>query len=79
MRGSKGLFGLALMGFLLRLNVLENYVGTWERPSTSMIESKYSIMGSSLEILKRPLQTLLVHIFTISKLISLLGLWEGYV
>jgi hypothetical protein len=34
MRGSRGLFGLALMGFLLKSNVLENYVGTWERLST---------------------------------------------
>jgi len=34
MRSSKGLFGLALMGFLFKLNVLENYVGTWERLST---------------------------------------------
>ncbi len=34
MRGSRGLFGLALMGFLFKLNVLENYVGKWERPNT---------------------------------------------
>jgi hypothetical protein len=34
MRGLKGLFGLALMGFLLKLNMLENYVGTWERLNT---------------------------------------------
>jgi hypothetical protein len=34
MRGSRGLFGLALMGFLFKLNVLENYVRTWERLST---------------------------------------------
>ncbi len=33
-RGSRGLFGLTLMGFLLQLKVLENYVGKWERPST---------------------------------------------
>jgi hypothetical protein len=34
MRGSRGLFGLALMGFLLKLNVLEIYVGKWEKSST---------------------------------------------
>jgi len=34
MRGSMGLFQLALMGFLLKLNVFENYVGIWERLST---------------------------------------------
>jgi hypothetical protein len=34
MKGSRGLFGLALVGFLLKLNVLENYVGTWERLNT---------------------------------------------
>jgi len=34
MKSSKGLFGLALMGFLFKLKVLENYVGTWERLST---------------------------------------------
>jgi hypothetical protein len=33
MKGSKGLFGLALVGFLFKLNVLENYVRTWERMS----------------------------------------------
>jgi len=35
MRGSRGLFGLALVGFLLKLNVLE-IVGdeAWERLST---------------------------------------------
>jgi hypothetical protein len=71
MRGLRGLFG-SLMGFLLKLNVLENYVGTWERLSTWMFENKLFVMGSSWEILKRPLQTLFVHIFTISKPISLL-------
>jgi hypothetical protein len=34
MKGSRGLFGLALMEFLLKLNMLENFVGTWERLST---------------------------------------------
>jgi hypothetical protein len=34
MTGLKGLFGLALMGFLLKLNMLENYVGRWERLNT---------------------------------------------
>jgi hypothetical protein len=33
MKGLKGLFGLALMGLLLKLNMLENYVGRWERLS----------------------------------------------
>jgi len=66
------------MGFLLKLNVLENYVGTWETLSTLMFENKFYV-GSSLEILKRPLQTLLVHIFTISEQIFILGFWEDYV
>jgi hypothetical protein len=30
MKALKGLFGLALMGLLLKLNMLENYVGKWE-------------------------------------------------
>jgi hypothetical protein len=34
MRGSRGLFGMALMGFLRKLNVLEIIVGTWERLNT---------------------------------------------
>jgi hypothetical protein len=34
MRGSKGLIGLAFDKILLKLNVLENYVGTWERLNT---------------------------------------------
>jgi hypothetical protein len=34
MKYSRGLFGLALVGFLFKLNVLENYVKTWERLST---------------------------------------------
>jgi len=35
MRSSKGLFGLALVGFLLKLNVLEIIgKGAWERLST---------------------------------------------
>jgi hypothetical protein len=34
MIGSKGLFGLTLMGFLFKLNVLENYVKTWEIMNT---------------------------------------------
>jgi hypothetical protein len=67
-----------LMGFLLKLNVLENYVGTWETLSTLMFENKFYVVGSSWEILKRPLQTLLVHIFTISKQIFLLGFLEDY-
>jgi hypothetical protein len=34
-RNSKGLFGLALVGFLLKLNVLEIIgKGAWERLST---------------------------------------------
>jgi hypothetical protein len=36
-------------------------------------------MGSSWENLKRTLQILLVHIFTITEPISLLGLWVDYV
>jgi hypothetical protein len=44
-----------------------------------MFENKLFVVGSFWEILKRPLQTLLVHIFTISKPIFLLGFWEGYV
>jgi len=67
------------MGFLLKLNMLENYVGRWKRLSICMFENKLFVMGSFWEILKRPLQTLLVHIFTISKPIFLLGFWEGYV
>jgi hypothetical protein len=31
MSSSRGLFGLALVGFLFKLNLLENYVGTWEK------------------------------------------------
>jgi hypothetical protein len=34
MRGTRGLFGLALLVFLFKLNLLENYVGTWERLNT---------------------------------------------
>jgi hypothetical protein len=34
MKGSRGLFGLALVEFLLKLIVLENFVETWERLST---------------------------------------------
>ncbi len=34
MRGSRELFGLALMGFLFKLNIFENYVGKWERLNT---------------------------------------------
>jgi hypothetical protein len=35
MKGSKGLFGLALMEFLLKLNMLELIKkGAWERLST---------------------------------------------
>jgi hypothetical protein len=35
MKGSKGLFGLALMGFLFKLNMLEIIKkGAWERLST---------------------------------------------
>jgi hypothetical protein len=30
-RGSKELFGLAFVGILLKLNMLENSIGTWER------------------------------------------------
>jgi hypothetical protein len=38
MRGSRGLFGLALMGFLLKLNVLEIIAkGAWERLSIGML------------------------------------------
>jgi hypothetical protein len=44
-----------------------------------MFENKFFVVGSSWEILKGPLQTLLVHIFTISKPISLLEYWEDYV
>jgi len=34
MRGSRGLFGQALMGFLLKFNVLENFVGKWGKLNT---------------------------------------------
>jgi hypothetical protein len=34
MRGSRGLFGLALEGFLFKLNVFETIVGTWEKLNT---------------------------------------------
>jgi hypothetical protein len=34
MKNLRGLFGLALMGFLFKLNLLKNYVRTWERMST---------------------------------------------
>jgi hypothetical protein len=40
MVGSRGLFGLALMGFLFKLNVLEIIrKGAWERLSTRMLGS----------------------------------------
>jgi len=34
MKNSRGLFRLALVGFLFKLNMLENYVGKWERLNT---------------------------------------------
>jgi hypothetical protein len=39
MRGSRGLLGLALVGFLRKLNVLDIIVGTWERLNTWMFGS----------------------------------------
>jgi len=33
-KGSKGLFGLAFVQILLKLNMLENFVGTWETLNT---------------------------------------------
>jgi hypothetical protein len=58
MRGSKGLFGLALMGFLLKLNVFEIIVGTWERSKILKClgaPNKFSIVRSSEENMKKPL------------------------
>jgi len=58
-RGSRGLFGLALMGFLLKLNVLEIIgKGAWERLSIGMLgnsEQVFSIMGDFQEDLKKML------------------------
>jgi hypothetical protein len=44
-----------------------------------MFENKLFVVGCYWEILKKPLQTLLVHIFTILKPIFVLGFWEDYV
>jgi hypothetical protein len=58
-RGVRGLFGLALMGFLLKLNVLEIIgKGAWERLSIGMLgnfEQVFSIMGDFQEDLKKML------------------------
>jgi hypothetical protein len=57
MRGSRGLFGLALVRFLLKLNMLEIIMGTWERLNTKClgISSKFFIVKGSWEKLKKPL------------------------
>jgi len=79
MKGSRRLFGLALVGFLFKLNMFEIIVGTWERSIVLEclgVSNKFFVVGSSWENLKKPLYTLLVHTFTTSKPTSILGLWE---
>jgi hypothetical protein len=79
LKGARRLFGLAFVGILFKLNMLENYVGTWERLSIEMFGSFEQIhcSGKFLGDLKRLLPKLLVHIFSISitNISTRIGYW----